>query len=300
MLRIRSRSNQTLLPVSSEMCCLQSCPYTIRLKDDARHAIATPRRVPLPYHEKVKKELERMRPLGVIEEATGPTDLGQPHGGGGNTSRQKSDAGHAIYGSAKNARRITTLQRHGCVFGEISARPLASNGTDWIWGPAQQKAFDDLKRMLSQAPVLAFYDPDAVTIVSADASSYGMGAVLLQVQPDGNRAAIAYASRAMTEGEKRYAQIEKEAFAMKWGCEYFGQYLLGRTEPFTVETDHKPLVSIMNLQDLSQCPPRLQRLKLRLAPFSFESNMFQARQFQWLMPCRELPLLEVKMTWWMI
>ena len=58
--------------------CLQSCPYTIRLKVDARpHAIDTPRRVPMPYHEKVK-ELERMRSLGVIEEATGPTDWVSP------------------------------------------------------------------------------------------------------------------------------------------------------------------------------------------------------------------------------
>ena len=51
--------------------------------------------------------------------------------------------------------------------------------------------------------MLAFYDPDAVTIVLADDSSYGMGAVLFQVQLDGKRAAIAYASRVMTEGEKR-------------------------------------------------------------------------------------------------
>ena len=105
-----------------------------------------------------------------------------------------------------------------------------------MWGPAQQKAFDKPKRLLTKAPVLAYYDPDAVTIASADASSYEMGAVLLQVQPDGRRAAITYASRALPESEMRYAQIEKEALAMTWGCEHFGQYLLGMTEPFVVET----------------------------------------------------------------
>ncbi|XP_062505775.1 uncharacterized protein K02A2.6-like [Corticium candelabrum] len=51
------------------------------------------------------------------------------------------------------------------------------------------------------------------------------------------------------------------------------------TEPlnFVVETDHKPLVSIMNVQDVSQCPPRLQRLKLRLAPFSFRVEYVSGR-----------------------
>ena len=75
-------------------------------------------------------------------------------------------------------------------------RELLKEGSDWMWEPAQQKAFDELTRLLTKAPVLAYYDPDAVTIVSADASSYGMG-----VQPDGRRQAIAYASRALTESE---------------------------------------------------------------------------------------------------
>lgn len=139
----------------------------------------------------------------------------------------------------------------------------------WIWGPTQQKAFEDLRHLCINTPVLAFYSPTAETIVSADASSYGLGAVLLQVQPDGRRAPVAYASRALTTAERAYAQIEKEALAITFACEKFQQYLLGQTSPFIVETDHKPLLSIMNIQDWSQCPPRLQRLKIRLARFFY-------------------------------
>lgn len=95
-----------------------------------------------------------------------------------------------------------------------------------------------------------------------------MGAVLLQVQQNGRRAPVAYISRALTDTEKRYPQIEKEALAVTWGCERFAQYLIGE-EPFTVETDHKPLIPILNTQNFSQCPPRLQGLKMRLAPFSY-------------------------------
>lgn len=65
-----------------------------------------------------------------------------------------------------------------------------------------------------------------------------MGAVLLQLQPDGQRAPVAYASRALSEAEKRYSQIEKEAPAMTWACERFERYLLGRGQPSVVEKDH--------------------------------------------------------------
>ena len=126
------------------------------------------------------------------------------------------------------------------------------------------------KSCCKHASIIAFYASGATKIVSADASSYGMGAVLLQVQQDGRRAPIAYASCALSDAEKRYAQIKKEALAMTWVCERFQQILLGCDEPFTIETDHKPLLPIMNAEDLDQCPLRLQRLKIRLARLYFQ------------------------------
>ena len=84
------------------------------------------------------------------------------------------------------------------------------------------------------------YNPEADTIISADASLIGLGAVLTQKQQSGKWFPIAYTSRALTPTEGRYAQIEKEALAITYACERFQEYLIGKS--FHVHTDHKPLV----------------------------------------------------------
>ena len=76
-----------------------------------------------------------------------------------------------------------------------------------------------------------------------------------------NEKPVAYASRTLTDTEKRYAQIEKELPAIVYACERFHQYIYGRT--VQVETDHKPLESIFQ-KPLYQSPLRLQRMILRL------------------------------------
>ncbi|KAJ8004244.1 hypothetical protein DPEC_G00156800 [Dallia pectoralis] len=74
----------------------------------------------------------------------------------------------------------------------------------------QLGAFNSIKEELSTPPGLALYNAKAETIVSADASSFGLGAVLLQRQENGHLKPVAYNSRAPTDTEKRYAQIENE------------------------------------------------------------------------------------------
>lgn len=65
-----------------------------------------------------------------------------------------------------------------------SIRELLLKGNQWTWGNAQWKAFKQIKVDLARAPVLALYDPNKETKAAADASSYGLGGVVLQVQPD--------------------------------------------------------------------------------------------------------------------
>ena len=116
-------------------------------------------------------------------------------------------------------------------------RQLLSKKSSWLWGPAQEKAFADIKKELSKPTVLHLYDPVAPTKISADASSYGLGAVLMQ-KSNSTWCPVAYASRSMTETERRYAQIEKEALAVTWACEKFSTYILGMK--FLIETTTSP------------------------------------------------------------
>ena len=103
-------------------------------------------------------------------------------------------------------------------------RELLGKKSTWMWGPEQDQAFTRVKEELSKPTILVLYDPDAATKLSADASSYGLGGVLLQLN-ESKWKPVAYASRSMTETERRYAQIEKEALAITWACEKFSCYI---------------------------------------------------------------------------
>ena len=76
-------------------------------------------------------------------------------------------------------------------------RALLKKSCHWVWGESQQKAYDAIKKDLTQTPVLAIYDVQKETILTNDASSYGLGAVFSQKQPDGSVKPIAYASRSL-------------------------------------------------------------------------------------------------------
>ncbi|KAG7297849.1 hypothetical protein JYU34_018592 [Plutella xylostella] len=139
----------------------------------------------------------------------------------------------------------------------------------WQWGTQQMNAFEMVKKILSRTPVLAHYDAARPLLLTCDASSYGLGAVLAQRGAGGEERVIAYASRSLTSSECNYSQIHKEALAIIFAVKKFHQYLYGRE--FTLRTDHKPLVSMFGASTgvPSMTASRLQRWALILSAYTF-------------------------------
>ena len=140
-------------------------------------------------------------------------------------------------------------------------RQLIQRDTEWVWSHLQRESFQKLKEALSRAPVLRYYSLKDKVTIQCDASRSGLSAALIQLgQP------VAFASRAMTPAETRYAQIEKELLAIVYACEKFVAYVYGRTE-VTIQLDHKPLESIFK-KPLNTAPMHLQRMLLRLQRYN--------------------------------
>ena len=138
-------------------------------------------------------------------------------------------------------------------------RELIKKNVAFHWLETHEKAFRDLQHLLTDPATLRYYDVAKPVTLQVDASQNGLGAALIQHQGP-----VAYASKAMNDTQRRYAQIEKELLAVVFACKRFHQYVYGKT--ITVESDHKPLEAILK-KPLSQAPSRLQKMLMQLQAY---------------------------------
>ncbi len=144
-------------------------------------------------------------------------------------------------------------------------RKLVRKSECFRWEKEQQEAFQELKDLITSRETLAYFKDSSLTRIVCDAGPGGLGAVLLQQQDQVWRV-ISYASRCLSDVEKRYSQTEKEALAIVWSCERFALYVQGRC--FEIETDHKPLEVIYGKK--SKPSARIERWVLRLQGFDYK------------------------------
>ena len=149
----------------------------------------------------------------------------------------------------------------------LPLRELTKKNVPFKWTHVQQKAFNQLKHSLTQAPVMAYYDTKKRNILIVDGSQKGISAILAQRERKNEQyRIISYASRALSSVESRYLQTDIEDLALVWGVEHFRMFLLG-TE-FDIVMDHKALEAIFN-NPRSKPPARIERWVLRLQPYNF-------------------------------
>ena len=145
---------------------------------------------------------------------------------------------------------------------------LLCKAKKWNWIEACKKSFNWAKQAIASSKILVHYDPKLPIKVAADASAYGIGAVLSHILEDNTEHPVAFASRTLSPSEKNYSQIGKEALALIFAVKKFHQYLYGRH--FTLVTDHKPLLAILGPK--KGIPPlaaaRLQRWAFQLSAYT--------------------------------
>lgn len=133
------------------------------------------------------------------------------------------------------------------------------------WSDKDQAVFEEVTKLLSDETSLSYFNPDLRTIVMADASPVGLGAVLLQ-EKDSRVHTICFVNRSLSAVERRYSQTEKEALALIFAVERLKYYLLGRQ--FDLVTDHKPLEVIFG--ERSKPCARIERWLLRIQGYKFK------------------------------
>ena len=97
---------------------------------------------------------------------------------------------------------------------------------EFKWQSEKQASFE-LKELITSTVALANFNANIKTRIVADASPVGLEVALIQLQGI-ERRVIAYASRGLTDVERRYSQAEREALALVWACEHLNMYIFGR------------------------------------------------------------------------
>ena len=148
-------------------------------------------------------------------------------------------------------------------------RDLLRPRNQWAWTSVHQAAFEAVKATLLAPPILAYFDSSLPTAVHTDASRLrGLGYALLQRHGQEWKL-VQCGSRFLTEVESRYAVVELEMLAVTWAVRKCHIYLAGMPE-FSLITDHRPLVPILNTKSLAEIEnPRLQRLREKLMSYTF-------------------------------
>ena len=103
---------------------------------------------------------------------------------------------------------------------------LAKERVPFNWGPEHDEAFSLIKKEVTAAPILAYYNPKKPTVLQTDASCKGLGACLLQ-----NEKPVYFTSKVLTETQKGYVAIELESLAVTWAMEKFHHFYTETISP---------------------------------------------------------------------
>lgn len=159
-------------------------------------------------------------------------------------------------------------------------KPLTelAHATKWSWTTLHDRALENIKRQIASDRVLTHYDPNLPLRVAVDASPVGLGCVMSHLMPDHTERPVLFLSRALTDTERGYSHLHKEALAIFWAVKKLYHYLFQRE--FTLITDNKPLAAILkpdkNIPEYSAL--RLQRYAIFLSGLNYKLETRSTKQ----------------------
>ena len=186
---------------------------------------------------------------------------------------------------------------------------LTRKKAEWKWGEEQRDAFNCIKNCLTSRPILSYPNFTREFIIYTDASGYGIGAVLAQMQSPLQSAdsaadselgrsesgdmevVVAYTSKHLNDREAKWSTTEKEAYAIIHAVDVFRTYLYGRK--FTVFTDHRPLEWLMSKAEPAG---RLARWALKLQEFDIVIGYRPGKSHQNADTLSRIPTIPIAMV----
>lgn len=114
-----------------------------------------------------------------------------------------------------------------------------------MWTETERDAFNSLRNVLTNAPILSYPDFSKEFLLFTDASNTVIGCVRSQLDADDKDSVIAYGSHVLTPTEKGWSTYDRELWALVWSIRHFHQYLMGHC--FRIITDHKPLLNLKRM-----------------------------------------------------
>ncbi len=144
---------------------------------------------------------------------------------------------------------------------------LTQKDVTFAWTDACELAFQTLKTKLTTNPIVVYPDFTQPFTIQCDASSFAISGILSQ-QREGKDRVVAYFSQSLNATERKWATFDREMFAIVATVRKFRKYL--QIQPFTIITDHKPLLGLKKLSFEADCTGRRTRWALELDTFTFQ------------------------------
>ncbi|XP_062713439.1 uncharacterized protein LOC134290338 [Aedes albopictus] len=211
--------------------CYKYAKVNLQLKPDVEPKFFKPRKIPVSFQSKVEKELENLEKTGII------------------TKAETAEWGTPLVPVLKKDKSIRL-----CADYRVTVNPHLEDKRYPM--PVVEDLFDALQG-------------DLPAVLITDASGKGIGAVLLQVFPDGSQRPVTFISRVLKSHEQEYSPLDMEALAVYYAVRRLSGYLLGRS--FTILTDHQPLVSLFGRKGIPDMVfGKLQRWAVFLANYEYE------------------------------